>query len=57
VDLIRRSLRGSFQAIPDTYHIDNIVIKDLAEWIALSGDVGEQIAHLPDGAPVQIRLE
>ena len=37
------------------YEVENMVIKSMLEWLAVSGDVGRQIKDLPSGA--QIRLD
>ena len=37
------------------YEVENMVIKSMLEWLAVSGDVGRQIKDLPSGT--QIRLD
>lgn len=38
-----------------TYEVENMAVKSILEWLAVSGDAGRQIKDLPPGA--QIRLD
>jgi hypothetical protein len=37
-----------------TYDVENMAIKSMLEWLAVSGDVGSQIKDLPAGAAIRL---
>ena len=39
------------------YSIENMVSKDLVEWVSVSGDVGKQVSNLPDGTYIQLKIK
>jgi hypothetical protein len=43
-------------ALNGDYSIENMVSKDLVEWVSVSGDVGKQVASLPDGTHFQLKI-
>lgn len=36
------------------YSAENMVVKSLVEWLAVSGDVGRQVKDLPPGTPIRL---
>ncbi len=38
------------------YEVENMAIKSILEWLAVSGDVGRQIKDLPPGAQIQLNV-
>jgi hypothetical protein len=37
-----------------TYEVENMAIKSVLEWLAVSGDVGRQVKDLPPGTEIRL---